>query len=87
MFTDFKEEILDIFLIQINTENINTVLQLIFHLELFLEQLVENQGQLVLVQNGSDNASSVHNDIYFESSERGSEQLRSQIVDYHLTLG
>ena len=87
MFTDFKEEILDIFLIQINTENINTVLQLIFHLELFLEQLVENQGQLVLVQNGSDNASSVHNDISFESSERGSEQLRSQIVDYHLTLG
>ncbi len=87
MFTDFKEEILDIFLIQINAENINTVLQLVFHLEFFLEQLVENQGQLVLVQNGSENAGSVHDDIYFESSERGREQLRSQIVDYHLTFG
>ena len=87
MFTDFKEEILDIFLIQINAENISTVLQLVFHLEFLLEQLVENQGQLVLVQNGSENAGSVHDDIYFESSERDSEQLRSQIVDYHLTLG
>jgi hypothetical protein len=73
MFTDFKEEILNMFLIQINTQYINTILQLILHLKSVFKELLEYQGQLILIQNGSDNISSVHNDIYFESSQWGSE--------------